>query len=324
MSNDVVDPVYRAFPTAKWEVGGRTYTFPVEQLTEGRSNRIAKHRRLYRNGARLDDTYANERTWQVSTSFFNDEDQEGGIDGAAQYPDNVNALCDSFDAHETGTLTLPTRGPRRCRAESYQRVDASEPRDTASCSYTWVEDNEDDDAVAAYKSPSAKTLVQPVAVETEAACEAAGVTSADLESLADLAADLVALAEFPGDFVADIDAKGKALVGKAMAVEKAFSKAATEGTNEAATLLADPTASLAGRRLRELGDATARMLGDVAGAGLRVIGRTFPGPMSIFDVAVAVGQQVQQLITLNSNLPDLYEIPAGTVVRVFDSSGASS
>lgn len=318
MSNDVVDPVFRAYPTAKWEVGGKTWTFAVEQLAEGRSNRLAKHRRLYRDGARIDGTGANERTWEISTSFFNDGDQEGGIDGAAQYPDNVNGICDSFDTHETGTLTLPTRGPRRCCAESYSRTEKSGERDAAECRFLWVEDSEDDDAVAAYQEPSAKTLVRPASDEAVAACEAAGVVSEDLASLADLANDLVAMAEFPGEFVADMDAKGRALVARAEAVEQAFAQAGTEGVNEAVTLLADPGSSLAGRRLRELGDTAARVAGDVAGGGVRVVGRTFSTTLSIFDIATELGQRAPELMTLNSSLPDLYEIPAGTVVRVFD------
>ena len=315
---DIPNTIYEQYPTAKWEVEGQSYTFAVVDLEEGRSNRLAKHRRLYRDGARLDDTYADARTWKLTCFFFNYQGQEKGIDGEAQYPDNVNAICDSFDVHETGDLTLPTRGRRRCRAESYSRIETASDRDACKVVFTWVEDNEDDESVAAWTAPSAKSLMAAVSDETLAACTDVGAWNDKLSSLDNLVADLVGMAEAPGQYLSDLDAKASKMCSQLEAIEEAFSTAAEQATTEAETLLLDPEASLAGRRIRELSDVVSRIHSEAATqTGSRIVSRSYKTVLSIFDVATAESQDPSELMALNSALPDMLSIPAGTTVLIY-------
>ena len=322
------DTIYEQYPTARWEVKGKNLTFPVDDIEEGRSNRLAKHRRLYRDGARLDDTYAEARTWKITSVFFNDKSgigQEPGIE-EGQYPDNVNQLCDSFDIHETGDLTLPTRGSRRCRAESYTRFETKTERDACKCTFVWVEDNEDDASAAQFVAPSAKSVLSAIAVETFDACTDIGAISPDLSSLSELANDLIALAEAPGNYVSDLEAQAKAMTSQLAAIEEAFTVAADEAVTEAESLLTDPESSLAGRRIRELSDTVATLhlevaaQGGISGDQQQVLSRTYQRWLSIYDVATIEGQEAEPLMSLNSSIPDMLSIPPGTVVLIYGSA----
>lgn len=312
--------IFEQYPTATWQVGGRSFTFAVERLEERRSNRLIRHKRIYRDGARLDDTFAEAREWVATCLFFNDEEQEEGVDGATQYPDNANDLCDSFDEHETGELTTPTRGPRRCRAESYTRTEDATIRDATAITFVWVEDNEDDAAAAAFVAPSAKSQNISVIAAADFALEGAGIPGGNLN---DLASDLQGLAEAPGDFVSQVEARTRALGSKLRDTERAFTKSASEAKTEAERLLTDPENSRALRLIREARDNTARLLVEIqAGLGPPVVSVTYPAPVSIWSVAAKLGQDPIELARLNPALPDLLAIPAGTAISVFDDAAA--
>ena len=313
------EEVFPKYPTAAWTVGGKTIKFPTERIEETGGNRIAKHKRLYRRGARCDDTGAEPKGWRITIPVFNSVQHEAGIDGANQYPDLAVAITDSFDVHEVGTLTTPTRGERRCRAEHYTRSETSEERDFAALVCEWTEDNEDDESVAAYSGPTACSALTAIMTEVYTGCEMLGANDPALGDLRDLAADLQGMAEAPWQFVDDMDAKVTAFEDTCQAVEDAFTGAAERGASEGQQMLTDPSASFAGRRLRALQDISAGLRpGGTAAGAIRTTTRTYQRTLSIFDVAIDVGQSPEDLLNLNRGLPDVLAIQAKTPVTVYE------
>lgn len=313
--------IFEQYPPATWKVAGKELTFAIERLEERRSNRLIEHKRIYRDGARLDDTGAEARRWVATCRFFNDQDQEAGIDGAGQYPDNLNELCDSFDEHETGELVLPTRGPRRCRAESYTRIEDNAERDQAVVTFIWLEDNEDDAATAAASIPSAKSQnINIIASADFALAKGSGIPTGNLN---DLASDLQGLAEAPGEFVSQFENRVNALGSKLVETERAFTKATAEAKTEAESLLTDPENSRALKLVRRARDNTAKIVDEVVQSlGPPIVSVTFPNPLSLWDVAAKLGQDPLELAKLNASLDDLLEILPGTPVRVFDDAAS--
>ncbi|HZL96151.1 MAG TPA: DNA circularization N-terminal domain-containing protein, partial [Vicinamibacterales bacterium] len=106
------DEIFPRYPPASWQVPGRALiTFLVEDIQEDGGNRLVAHERPYRDGAKHDDTGSRAKRWAITSPSYNDHTEEGVEQN--QYPAVLNALIDSFDVHETGTLTLPTRGAVR-------------------------------------------------------------------------------------------------------------------------------------------------------------------------------------------------------------------
>lgn len=305
---------FSEYPTAEWSVEGTTVWFAVERLTERKVNRLIRHKRVYRDGARLDDTFQEAIEWTAVCLFFNDEEQEGGIDGATQYPDNLNEMCDSFDIHETGNLILPTRGPRRCRAESYERIESWDVRNAAAVTFVWVEDNEDDGEAAAFTAPSAKSQNLSVIEAVDFAFDIGGGDSGNLN---DLASDVQGLAEAPGDYASQVEGQVNAVSNKAKIVEESVTKATHEAKSEAETLFTDPEQARGVRALRKLRDNTAQILEDLAASTRPTITVTFPVVVAISDVAAKFSQTVEELSKLNGSLEDLLAIPIDTPVTVY-------
>jgi len=322
----MADQIVDRFPPAKWEVeGADPIVFPVVSVQESYRNRIVKHNRLHRDGARLDDTGADSTVWTLTTHWFNFNDEPGITNPETQYPDEVNALTKACKIHETGTLTLPTQGKRRCRAESYDRQDTSTERDQAVVTFIFVEDNEDDATQQEFSGPSASSIIRTVTAEGVESAESLGAGSFDMSTLNEFAGELEALANAPGDFVGDLDAKASAIINKVQAVEAAFTRAENGIIEETTLLMTSPDSSLAGRRLRQAADVVAGAVAAKAAPG--IVATTtilFARTVSIFDVAGIVGQAAANLINLNTRVADLMEIPRQTPITVLDTPGARS
>jgi len=299
-------------------------TFAVETIRERHVNRLAPHKRYNRPGARIDNTGSDPKFYELALFFFNDTKQEAGIDGATQYPDNLNSFCGSFDSQETGTLTLVTRGPIRCKAESYERTETKDLRDCAAVTAVFLADNEDDSSVADFHAPSAKSIAESLAYAAIAACEDAGVTSANLIGIGELTAQLVGYANFPGNFVGEYEQLGNQIVSSIAKVEEEFAKSAADATNDGETLLTQPEKSRGLRALRRLADVIPRIGAEQTEDADRIISVTYDDAVTIFDVAVRVSQDAGELLALNRQLPDPLLIPPRTPVFVRDTQVAAA
>jgi prophage DNA circulation protein len=307
--------IFEQYPVAQWTPkGGTAKRFPVVRIEEIYSKRVVQHERMYRKGARLDCTGAKARGWNLTCEVYNGHKEP---DVAEQiYPDLANELCDSFDSDDTGDLTLPTRGPVRCKAESYRRVEDAEERDTATITFTFIEDNEDDAQVSNWQAPKAQSAARPAAESATDALAEGGAWDESISSLNELASDLEAYASAPGDYMGDIESRANAVTKSCQQIEDTFTNSTNEVGNEVALLMLDPEASRGGRQIRKLNDMASRATIDKA-TSKQTVPRTYPYDTDIFRVAADVGQNPAELMAVNPHVPDHTHISAGTVVNVF-------
>jgi prophage DNA circulation protein len=312
--------LFEQYPVCQWQAKGKpAIAFPVEKIQETYVNRLAKHKRVYRDGFRLDDTGADGRIFEITSGFFNGHN-EPGLKGDELYPDVLNELCESFKIHETGTLTTPTRGEVRCRLESYRRVEGFEDRDMAALVFTFVEDNEDDAKASSFQAPSARSVSRRLAEKTVESAEEMGSFNDMMGEIEDFASDLEGMANGPADFVNDIDAKANAIANRCEAVEEAFSDTTAKAANELSTLLKDPRNAAPIRGLRRLADIVKKAPVDKVASQPTIIPKVYSHDVSIFDVSVDVGQSPDKLLPLNPKLEDPLNIPGGTPIQVYESS----
>lgn len=290
--------------------GGRRVALPIARVVEGYANRLVKRERPYRDGAKVDDTGSRPRQWDVDLFFMNGSEEPDLP--ADMYPGYLNEVCDALVVHSVGTLTTPTRGPRRCRVESYRRVDESTTRDAGTLSVVFVEDNEETQDASSFAVPHARSVARILAIDTQEALAEAGAWGELASSLAESAARLEELARGPGDALEGVEVQAGIVAHAAQRIERAFAGARAEGAEEASALLSDPEASRAGRLLVRLRDVAAR----AAGAdGARRPTRRYGSTVTIFRVAADARVDADLLMRLNPGL-DPFRIPAGVPIVV--------
>ena len=306
--------IFEGYPVAKWEVDGQSVTFSCISIQESYANRIIQRERPHRDGAKLDDTGSRAITWSLSAVFYLGG-SEPGVE-ADKYPDKLNKLLALCAVHETGTLTVPTRGPVRCRVENYQRSENQEQRDYAVVNLTFIQDNEDNTTAASFTAPSARSVGRSQAEQTVFSAEPQGAWSGDLSELTALAADLEGLINAPFEALDQIESKAKAIDSACQRIEDAFTGAAAKVPAPVNQLLAFPQAVSAVKGLRQLRDTSRRAASDAISSLPRVISRTFPTPQTLVGIAGELGQPFEQLLKLNKSL-DPFNVPAGTPVRIY-------
>jgi len=314
----MADDLFGLFPTGKWEVEGVSVYFAVEEIAESYANRLVEHERPYREGARLDDTFSKARVWRVTIGAYNSDDFPPEV-SSDFYPTELNKLLDSFEKHETGTLTTNTRGPRRCRAESYERVEANEARDSAAVVLLFKEDNEDDASASDFTAPTAAAVAKKQANDAERAAEEEGVSLGNLAgSIAELGAGIEGLMNAPGDFVGDIEAQANSITHSVEKVEGTFAKTSEESVNEVDTLMSNPSASRAGRLHRQIADTAQKAASaKVDITGRKVLSRTFAKDLNLFVAAASLNNTAPDVLLLNPTL-DPFEVIAGTPVKYYE------
>ena len=316
------EELFRKYPVAKWEAEGKpAIAFSVVSVQETYANRLVPHRRLNRDGARFDDTGSAERRFELATEWFNGND-EPGLKRDEQYPDELNKMCEAARVHETGTLTLPTRGPLRCRLETYRRLEQSNERDSATVAFVFVEDNEDDERASNFQAPSAKSALRPEA-EKVSALAAKGGLGELADSIGEAASELQDAVNAPGRMVGGIENAANRVINTVEITEQQFRDARAQGRERVVGILSSPEDATAVRGLRRLHDIAKRAIVERTGAGAKVVTKKYPRQVSIFDVAAETKQPAERLIELNGSLPDVMAIPAGTPVRVFDFTEAA-
>lgn len=308
--------IFEKYPTAEFDVNGQVVAFPVARIEEEHVNRLVHHERIYRPGARLDDTNSKAKVWRLTVEAYNSKWHEGDVRGEYLYPDDLNKLLDLFDEHETGDLVVPTRGKRRCRAERYTRIEEAGERDFAVVVLTFVEDNEDDAGAAAFQAPSAKSVVVTKANDAARASEDQSPMDPDAATmLRENAAALESYANAPFDYAGDIEAQVSSITSAVDKMEGTFAKRQEEAEDELYTLLTDPAASRAGRLLREVSDTASRVLGDKLSEGPDIVTRVLGRDVTLFGLAVTEGMDADRLLELNPGL-DPFNVPAGTPISV--------
>jgi DNA circularisation protein N-terminus len=320
-----MNSIFEGFVLGTWEVTGFSIPLPVSRIEEEGGNRLVERERPNRDGAKIDDTGSKAKRWVLTLDYLNGSTEPDFPEDA--YPDIVNQLMQSVDVHECGDLTLPHIGKRRCRAHSYRRVEASDERDYALLSVTFVEDNEDGTTASSFQSPSARSVCRTLTEQTTLDCDDAAVdTGTSLgEALNDIAAAVETVMDAPGDFVGQIETVGKQFEAAAGRIEDAGSNAVATFSPPASSSaqpapLDDPGNSRALRGLRRLRDLGRRAAAERLSAMPRILVLTFAVERSLLDVAAELGQDLGKLIAINAQLENLLAIPPRTPVRVFSNA----
>jgi prophage DNA circulation protein len=304
-----------------WQAKGKAdLGFSVKEITETYSTGLVKRRRVFKHGAKLDDTGEDAIAWEIQVIFFNGNRDPSAADAPdAQYPDAVDAFTLSLRVHETGDLTLSTRGPVRARLQSYRRVDSHAFRNGCTLVLNFIQDSEDDIDTASFSAPYAGSVASSVAELAGEFNEEAGTGASFMSSLKDLAAQLEGLAQAPADFVDSLEATANAIVGTCATVERSFADTRNKAGGEMAKLLTDPTKSAALRSLRKLSDLARTAVKDAAEAGAvstRVITKSYRTELSIFDIATMELQSPAVLLSMNGGIADVLAIPPGTPIKM--------
>ena len=310
--------VFEQYPVASWSVpGADTLYFPVESIKEDGGNRIVLRERPYRDGAKLDDTGSKAKRWVLSIRFDNSI-QEPGLNngGKSLYPEVVNALIASADKHETGDLVVPTRGSIRARLETYGRTEVYAERDCATCSFTFVQDNEDNVDAASFTAPTASANARQKADEAVFSAQSEGAWDGSLQDLNEAAGTLEGIANAPGDAIHQVEETANIVLGAADRVVKAFSNTSKEGR----TQFLQPRGNSTERKVLQLQDMAGREKVSQKRGRRRLVSRVFKQDYSLAAIATIVQQDYVDLVEINPQLENPLLVPAGDIVRVFDNA----
>jgi hypothetical protein len=316
-AEDEIQPVFEQYPAAEWKVGNFRIRFPVCSIQETGGNRIVERERPYRDGAKLDDTGSKAKRWQIDTLFensINEPDLTSGTSIGPLYPDRLNDLLTTFDIHETGDLTIPTRGKVRARAESYTRNERESDRDDATLQLTFVEDNEDNVGAAQFELPTVEASARRIAEVCNFSAQSEGMWDGSLADLREFGSELEGLATAPGEVVNDIDTQASIVINTSNQVERTFTREDQENRD----LLADPELSRTQRSLEESKDMAGRSRAEGRDGRSRLKPYLVPMPSDLFAVAASLGQPVGDLVAINRDVDPLF-LPANTIIMVFES-----
>jgi hypothetical protein len=312
-----VTDVFEQYPPACWRPDGASEPifFPVESIDEEGGNRIVRHRRPHRDGARLEDTGSNETVWTMLAPF-NTSGKDGVRNGVPLYPTVLRQLVKSFRVHATGTLVVPTIGRVRARAERYKRRESNEERDHAVLELVFVEDNEESLDRAALNPPGVVSTLRKLSEQTTFTAERTGPWNADTLTLTEFASEIEGLLLAPGRASADLGAIVRSHRNQVQRMQDAAMTLALQTGG----LFAEPRGSESQRQFRTMLDREA--LAEVERTSSRPRVRPYVVDVertSIVEIAAKLNQDVGELLDLNAaRLADPFDIDRGTVLRVFE------
>ena len=219
--------IFGQYPPASWAVGGgRALVFPVNRITEERSNRLMKRARPYRDGNKIDDIGAQGKEWTLEC-HFDDSIVEPGLlsNEMPLYPDVLNALAASFEVHECGDLVVPTIGRVRARAASLTRIEESDMRDGATVTLRFSEDTEDAVNAAALKPPSVHASILQLMSTTQFDAKASGAwKGGSMSDLNGLVNELQGIANAPDTMAGEVADRARIVRHDVQALVRTFSR----------------------------------------------------------------------------------------------------
>ena len=309
--------IFEQYPEASWRPDGASEPvfFPVERIDEQGGNRIVRHRRPHRDGARLEDTGANETVWSLLAPF-NATYTETVRNGVPLYPTVLRQLLRSFRTHATGDLVVPTVGKVRARAESYKRSETHEERDHAVLELVFVEDNEESLDRVALNPPAVVSTLRKLSEQTTFSAPRNGVWNEDVRSLSEFASEVEGLLLAPGRAAADLGAIARSHRNQLRRMTDAATKLATQTGG----LFAEPRGSETQRQFRTIQDREALAEVERTSSLPRVVPYVVDVERtSILEIAARLNQDFADLLELNAaRLADPLDIERGTVLRVFE------
>jgi len=319
-SIDEEPEIFARYAVASWTILGDEIRFPVLTIGEEGGLRVVRRQRPYRKGAKLDSTGPKEIAWDVDTIWSNVIEEPDLKQGNVLYPARLHAMLATVDLDQTGTLVLPTRGPIRCKLETYHRQESFEERDTARVRFTFVEDNEDKVDANSFQAPSVRATIRRGVDETNFSLESTGSFSDLMRQMEDAADQLQDAIAAPGELVQDVDQKAARFIRIVDNVVNQFNVSEQFGRDR----LNDPESHAAYRQAMILKDRAATAVDEKTSSLPRIVNFITTHTVSIFDIAVELGQDPSQLMDLNNRIEDFLAIEVGVPVRVFETLGPNA
>lgn len=294
--------------------GGETIVFTCKRIVESRAKRLVHHERPFRPGAKIDSTNWRVRRWALDCCFNNTLIESGIDNDVVLYPTQLNALLRSFDIEETGDLVLPTRGLRRVKAASYERIEDVEAWDEANVKLAFDEDSEDDVGQDAFTDPSVRAGVVRLAQQTQFSAQSIGAWDENLSSLSEFATDIENLLASPFTTLEDIQAENRRNQRAIRRIHRAH-----ENTGRrVGGLFHETEGASASRQLVELEDMMGKA--EIERTASKPKTRTISAPedTDLFSLAASIGQDPVAVLELNAHrIEDPMDLRQGDPVRVF-------
>lgn len=135
------------------ECSFRSVSFPVESLTTEVTHDVIQHKRMDRDGAKLENTGLGAYTYNVKAPFCNTI-ARGTMEHWPMplYPEIKNALLTALEDRSTADFVHPEFGKRRCKCVQFSTALDPNYRSGVIVNFSLVEDTEDDDAVTITKN----------------------------------------------------------------------------------------------------------------------------------------------------------------------------
>jgi len=285
-----------------------------ESIHEERGKRIVEQERAYRPGAKLDSTNWKARRWRIKSCFNNTLQEDGLEDTPVLFPDRLNALVRSFDLEETGTLTLPTVGRKRCKLTFYSRNDEVDGSDEANCEFLFVEDSEDIIDLDSLEEPQVNATIVRLAQQSVFSMERLGSLNDGTVDLTTWASQMESLLLAPGRALEDIKTQGRR---NRRAIERVQRAERTLG-KQVDGLFNGQESHEAQQELRRLSDLQARAIAEKNADRPDTRLHKVNAHCTLFDVASDLRQDLQALFELNRGVvEDVLDLTPGQPVVVF-------
>ncbi len=199
--------VQEQYAPMSFEVEGFKVACPMVNDTLRGGNRIVAHKRPYRQGAKLDNTGAEPRQWEMDLVFDNSI-QEPGVNEINQntplYPDVLQRFQWVAQLHPTGDLIVPADGLVRAKLVQFQRVH-NDYIDQARVQAVFMEDNEDRIDATEFSIPGVSGSLKGLSEGVQFVAEAEGVWCADVMTLKESCAAIESMLRAPDEFVRSIE-----------------------------------------------------------------------------------------------------------------------
>lgn len=309
---DEAEPVWSKMAPASFEVPGLDKcAFPVagQWSCDGAIREVARSV-PWVDGEQIDETGCAADVHQVTAVFFNDLMDEEGIGTTPQlYPDRLELLIRIFKSRQTGTLNLPLVRNIRAKAVRWRRIATDEKREYEILEITFKEDNE-----AKLDAPRAAGITAHVSLTRqiqEAAFEAEreGLGGPNWEDITLLASQLEALLNAPGEMRDNVAQKAHRIVSACDTVLNAADR------NEQDVGFRDPATAKAYRALWAFRNLVAASEQQAREGRPDIVTLTTKTATNIWEFAIGLGLDPEELIRLNAQIEDINDIDPGTPVN---------
>lgn len=129
------------------ECSFRGISFPVESLDLDFTQDVIQHKRMDRNGAKLENTGLGALTFNIKAPFYNTIARGPNETWSDLYPTQKNKMLDALQDRTTGDFIHPELGLRRCKAANLKTSLNANDRSGIVLNFSLIEDSEDLDAV---------------------------------------------------------------------------------------------------------------------------------------------------------------------------------